>query len=106
MENTLNGTYGRFLGYPDCCIKAFGDPVRVYFRSRPTVVQEQFRNGFLPCADCATKLADGSITHEELINPRRKCSVPFKSERMSMEDEAKVDEELMHLNKDAIALTP
>jgi hypothetical protein len=77
METTYNRINGEFLGYPDCCIKAFGD-VAVNYSSRPVIVQSSACNGFLPCEEHAMQIAQKRITREELVNPNRKCSVPFK----------------------------
>jgi hypothetical protein len=76
MQQTNNQLYGRYLGYPDCCIEAFGD-VAIPFILRPEISRQASFEGFLPCPSCAKKLLAGDITYNELINPNRKCSVPF-----------------------------
>lgn len=83
---THNLIIGKFLGYPDCCIKAFGD-VAIPFVFRPENVKRATRNGFLPCPKHALMLLNKEITYNELINVNRKCSVPFKEKPTVREDE-------------------
>lgn len=92
---TYNQIYGEYLGYPQCCIKAFGDVAIPYFM-RPQIVQENTFNGFVPCiAHCEMAYRDkqGLIA---LINQNRKCSVPF-SEMVSFEDDLQIQVELNKL---------
>ena len=85
MEKTYNRIYGEYLGYPDCCIKAFGD-VAIFFTSRPMNVQLANKCGFVPCSKHANMLLNGEITYDKLINTsKRKCSVPFKEEFSNVE---------------------
>ncbi len=78
MEKTYNRINGEFLGYPECCIKAFGDMAIPLFQ-RPQGVRAAVVNGFVPCEHHANELNAGRITPEELINPNRQCSIPFDS---------------------------
>jgi len=86
MSTTNNFNFGKFLGYPDCCIEAFGD-VAIPFVLRPQLTQMMTVNGFLPCVSCAEKLFNKETTYDELINPNRKCSIPFKEETTVAEDD-------------------
>lgn len=94
-ERTFNRIIGEFLGYPTCCIETFGDSP-VFYWQRPLLVQEMSCNGFIPCPKCAEKLADNTISYEDLINPRRKCSVPFKKKH-SYEENKTIDSEILAL---------
>lgn len=93
MEQTCNRIYGEYLGYPSCCIKAFGDRA-IPFVFRPKIVQEMTLNGFLPCEKHAMELRLGRITYDELINPHRKCSIPFKTENNTVEEYKIIGDEL------------
>lgn len=95
MEKTMNSIYGKFLGYPECCIEEFGD-VAIPFLFRMEITKKASVNGFLPCPSCAQKLLDGKVSYEELINPNRRCSVPFKI-KPTPEDDEKINEELNFL---------
>lgn len=95
METTLNRTYGEFFGYPSCCITAFGD-IAIPFFKRPAISRAAKMNGFIPCPNCAVKLKTKQVTYQELINPNRKCSIPFKEEYTD-EEELQIQRELQEL---------
>lgn len=95
IHTTYNFTYGKFFGYPQCCIEAFGDIAIPYFL-RSEVSQSAACNGFLPCERCGEKLLNKRITYEELINLNRKCSVPFKLIHTS-EEECQIKKEFQVL---------
>jgi hypothetical protein len=86
IKTTNNYNFGKFLGYPKCCIEAFGD-VAIPFVMRPTLTQMMTVNGFFPYVSCAEKLFNKEITYNELINPNRKCSVPFTETPTPQEDQ-------------------
>ena len=81
-----NGKIGRFLGYPPCCIEAFG-VVAVFFKDRPTIVQQAAKNNYIPCMECAIRLLADEETYNTLINKNRHCSIPFKEEHTKSEAE-------------------
>ena len=90
---------GIFLGYPECCIKAFGD-VAVFASQRPLLVRQQMFNGFIPCPDHAIGLEYNPESKEDFIahiNENRKCSVPFKQEHTREEQET-IDKEIHLMN--------
>ncbi len=95
MPLTYNQTYGKFFGYPDCCIKSFGE-IAILFLLRPTEVKQATLNGFVPCLACAKKLIAKQITYEELINPNRRCTIPFKPLHITQE-RLQIDNELDQL---------
>lgn len=66
---------GEHFGFPKCCIDAFCDGRFVF--QRPTVVQNNCLNGFVPCESCATKIENKETTHKDLIS-NRKSKIPFK----------------------------
>lgn len=93
MELTYNRINGEYLGYPSCCIEAFGD-VAIPFFLRDKLTQEMAKDGFLPCPTCAQKLILETTTYEELINPNRKCSIPFKPDAFTTADKVQIEKEL------------
>lgn len=92
MSTTNNRNYGEYLGYPSCCIEFFGD-VAVPYYERPSISIKMARNGYIPCPECAQKLQDNKISYEALINPNRKCSVPF-STTLTGQQMAQITQEL------------
>lgn len=69
---------GKFFGYPDCCIKWFIKRANnimtatsekgFYEASLIERCQEGFKEGFVPCPECAKKVAPG--TEHQLIKDR------------------------------------
>ncbi len=71
---------GRHYGYPPCCIENYlnqSDQTNIKARRE----QYQFVYGFLPCAQCYEKLANGADVNFLLIN--RKCVGPMCLDRAS-----------------------
>jgi len=89
---TRNAMYGDYLGYPKCCIENFGD-IAIPFVMRHPDTQAAAKNGFLPCPAHAKQLLNKEVTYTELINPNRKCTVPFKV-NMTHEERVQVSAEL------------
>lgn len=82
-----NAPSGRLFGYPECCIRAFGnDPPEVMQRTMPTkehlqryaaaCINGKF-TGFIPCYEHAKQILSGKITLESLINNRLDSLPPF-----------------------------
>jgi len=98
METTYNRVYGEFLGYPECCIKAFGNQAIPHLLRSPEVKEATF-NGFVPCQEHAVALNTYTLTREKLvkqINARRKCTVKFKI-RHTQAEQDKISDELWEL---------
>ena len=77
----LNAPTGRALGYPECCIKAFGNqPPKLLEISGPPTKQDIKRyqagcingqfTGFIPCGDHANKILSGQLALKDLIKNR------------------------------------
>lgn len=63
-------SYGRYLGYPTCCIKAF-------MFDLPPGVNAFTGTGFVPCCECVLLLPKLLV---ERINKARVHAVPFQLE--------------------------
>lgn len=64
---------GEYFGYPECCIKSFYDTPFEEYELR---TQCSEGTGFIPCAACARKIAEGEIELADLIQ-NRICPTPF-----------------------------
>jgi hypothetical protein len=82
-----NAPFGRELGYPECCIKAFcNQPPSLLTNSEPTqediwrylagCINGQF-TGFIPCTEHAISVLNGEITLASLIKSRNPGYPPF-----------------------------
>jgi hypothetical protein len=90
---TFNSIFGKYFGYPQCCIDAFGEAESiVFFEDRPAIVQKHAANGYVPCEKCATDYENG-INMLERINNNRSCSVPF-AEKHTGEEQEQINQEL------------
>lgn len=69
---------GQILGYPECCIREFGNqPPELLKRTKPTkddkrrykagCINGEF-TGFIPCLEHAKQIAQGKITLQSLID--------------------------------------
>lgn len=65
---------GVYYGYPKCCIKHFIVDNKKDFKLRTKVGN---LTGFLPCTECAQKVANGEIELKDLIQSYRKCRHKF-----------------------------
>ncbi len=71
---------GRHYGYPTCCIENYQDQSdQTNIKSRRK--EYQFVYGYLPCAQCYEKLANGANINNLMIN--RKCVEPISLDRDS-----------------------
>lgn len=84
---------GIFLGYPLCCIKEFIEKPS-YLEDRVQRVQQTSVNGFVPCPSCAMKLYHNEVSYEELINTRRRCSLPFRKRKFGSRQIRKINLEI------------
>lgn len=68
---------GRYLGYPECCLQAFGrDTCQVTKDKHPN--GPWWGTGYVPCEACAAKcLVNFTLFVEQHIAPRRQAPVPF-----------------------------
>lgn len=83
----INEPSGKILGYPDCCIKAFGDDApEIMARTRPTKEHQQRYKaacingeftGFIPCIEHAKQILAGKIQLADLIKNRDENLPPF-----------------------------
>ncbi len=65
---------GRHYGYPSCCIENYQDQSdQTNIKARRE--EYQFVYGYLPCAQCYEKLANGADINSLLVN--RKCVGPM-----------------------------
>lgn len=88
-KQTLLGT---FFGFPQCCVKEFTNNPIPYWE-RLEIVQLTMRNGFVPCPECAAKVLTKKITLENLIQ-NRLCSIPFKVEENTHEEDRLMQKEI------------
>lgn len=74
---------GQALGYPECCIRAFGDNPPQLMRGKPTKDEKRrykagcingVFTGFIPCAEHAKKIIQKEITLESLIDKDKRLS--------------------------------
>lgn len=88
-----NKDLGKELGYPDCCIKAFGMDSPEYMKAKsifPIDIdgkKDQLRlkhahingkfTGFIPCWNCTMKIMNGKIKLGDLIENRNPKFPPF-----------------------------
>lgn len=92
---TYNIPYGRYLGYPECCVQAFGDKA-IPVRLRPDPIFKHCMNGYVPCVECAKKLDSGELSKQDQIdkiNSKRQCTVLF-SEQHTLEEQEQIQLEL------------
>lgn len=76
----INAPYGKLLGYPDCCIKAFCDQPPQLLKITRLTDDDRMRfdaahingeyTGFIPCAEHARQVKTGDITLQSLIKNR------------------------------------
>lgn len=100
-----NAPYGKELGYPDCCIKAFCDqpPSSLKIatkndklRYEAACVNGKFK-GFIPCLAHAKQINAGEITLDSLIKNRNPEFKPFPLEGHYEKEVTEMDAE--ELNK-------
>jgi len=82
-----NAPLGKFLGYPECCIKEFCDQPPMFFNMNKLTMNDEDRyrascvdgeyTGFIPCKKHAEEILQGKITLESLIQNRDKNIPPF-----------------------------
>lgn len=82
-----NAPFGRQLGYPECCIKAFCDDPPILLRQRKITEDDRRRykagcingvfTGFIPCAHHAYEIVTGQILLASLIKDRNPEFPPF-----------------------------
>lgn len=82
-----NAPFGRELGYPECCIKAFCDQPPALLKGRlPTQIEkDRYKagcingefTGFIPCAEHAKEILIGKISLHSLIKNRNPIFLPF-----------------------------
>ena len=82
-----NAPFGRELGYPECCIKAFCDQPPILLKGKPSTQIDRDRyqagcingtfTGFIPCAAHAKEILSGSRTLQSLIKNRNPTFLPF-----------------------------
>ena len=83
----INAPFGKELGYPECCIKAFCDLPPALLKKRKTTKDDRRRyragcingefTGFIPCSFHAKQITMGKITLESLIKNRNDEFPPF-----------------------------
>ena len=82
--------YGKFYGFPTCCIQEFKE----YFEEAKERTNEQRQacsNGFVPCHEHSLQILSGTVKIEDLILPTRKCPKPYKPEsRMAKQKKVRV----------------
>ncbi len=82
-----NAPYGKELGYPDCCIKAFcAQPPALLAKKKPSkddkrrykaaCINGEY-SGFIPCAFHAKEITTKKITLVSLITNRNEDFLPF-----------------------------
>ena len=68
---------GRALGYPECCIRAFGNQPPESMKGKPTKDDKRrykagcingVFTGFIPCSEHAKQIVQGKITLQSLID--------------------------------------
>ncbi len=82
-----NAPFGKALGYPDCCIKAFCDQPPALLRNTGATKEDVERyeagciqgvyTGFIPCIRHAREIKAGKCTLESLIKNRNSKFPPF-----------------------------
>lgn len=69
--------YGRYFGYPECCIRSFvRGPIFASDRN-PVQLKASNHTGFIPCVKHSKQVVSGKIKLEDLILSTRKESKPF-----------------------------
>lgn len=66
---------GKFLGFPDCCIKAF---LKQMNEMRPPSHERLKGTGYVACSDCVDKYTDMELMSKITVN--RLCPTPFPDE--------------------------
>jgi hypothetical protein len=70
--------YGRFYGYPDCCVESFVTQPASMRTTEQTSVARHYGFGFVPCPDHAHQVARGAVTYRALIkNESRGVRAPL-----------------------------
>lgn len=64
--------WGRYFGYPECCIKWFVEHAGTKLTTSQNAVHGH--RGFIPCPSCADKVTRETL-HTLLVD--RKCALPF-----------------------------
>lgn len=69
---------GLYLGYPKCCAEwyVYKSPYAGNLTAEQRKVRES-ENGYVPCPECAKKIASGEMDYFDVINKQRRHSVPF-----------------------------
>ena len=83
----MNDPIGRKLGYPECCIKEFGDDAPELMQKFHPTTEHQLRfkaaqidgvyTGFIPCIKHAQEIIAGKIKLADLIENRDEDLPPF-----------------------------
>lgn len=69
--------YGRYYGYPECCIEAFCK--KGFNELSPNQERVHKFKGFIPCESHSIQIINGEITLKDLIK-NRVCPFPFPKE--------------------------
>jgi hypothetical protein len=80
----LSGSYGKYYGYPDCCIREFHTVLRAGCKEKRRKLKQKKEinylvsngSGFIPCDMHAMKIYKKEIALSELIKDRE-CPHPF-----------------------------
>ncbi len=70
---------GKYLGYPECCIKQFmedGPSYKLRIAKFPGLRELLNGAGFVPCDVCVNKLMVKEVRLDDLIQ-NRQCPIPF-----------------------------
>lgn len=94
MNKDREAKFGRFYGYPECCIKSFleksGEPYwyEKHLEKYPKARAAMNNCGFIPCEAHLAEIEDGKTMLKDLIaNRKEKLDFPNSFENQILEEE-------------------
>ena len=69
--------YGKYYGYPPCCIHAFIQRFRRNEKPSDMLRMAGQGTGFIPCEYHAERILSNKMRIDECISPDRQCEKPF-----------------------------
>jgi hypothetical protein len=70
--------YGKYYGYPKCCIESFIESTMLFKNKTRTQIKISNNSGFIPCSYCSWKVLSKQCTLNDLIH-NRICDKPFRT---------------------------
>jgi hypothetical protein len=72
--------YGRYFGYPKCCINEFVEMVLAERRPKRLQIKICESTGFIPCRYCSWQILTKKVKLDDLVE-NRQCKKPFRKHK-------------------------